>query len=116
METAKTHYVIFHINETGKGTTLVAGIKNLQADFGGETLFVEALANPDGVLEFLKDRNIGHEVRRLAGCGVVFAVCANSMSARGIRQDQLMQPVNPVGSGVGGAGQTPGGRYPYLKI
>jgi uncharacterized protein len=110
------HYILFHINEIGKGKTLVSEIKNLQADLGEGAVRIEVLANSDGVVEFLKDSKIENDVRMLAENGVVFAVCANSLSARGLSPGQLMHQVRLVSSGVGELVRRQEEGYRYLKI
>ncbi len=111
-----THYVIFHINETGKGGTLMKEIENLLVDLGEDSVQIEALANSDGVLEFQKGREIEENVRLLAGRGVVFVVCANSLSARSLSPGLLMLQVKMVPSGVGELVRRQEDGYRYLKI
>ena len=57
-----TYYVIFHINDLGKGAVLVREIRNLQADPGEGFVHIEVLANSDGVLEFQNGMAIETEV------------------------------------------------------
>ncbi|HVP94001.1 MAG TPA: DsrE family protein [Methanoregulaceae archaeon] len=116
MEITMTHFVIFHINETGKGKPLISEIKNIRVDLGEGAVRIEVLANSDGVLEFLKDLEIEDDVRMLAERGVVFVVCANSLSARGLSPGQLMQPVRLVVSGVGELVRRQEDGFRYLKI
>jgi len=111
-----TYHVIFHINDLGKGAVLVREIRNLQADLGEGLVHIEVLANSDGVLEFQNGMAIESEVRSLAGKGVVFAICANSLSSRGLGPGQLMQPVRLVASGVGELVRRQEEGFHYLKL
>lgn len=94
---------------------LVSEIRNLQADFGEESVKIEVLANSDGVLEFRKRMAIENDVSLLSRKGVVFTICANSLSSRGLGPGHLMQPVRLVASGVGELVRRQEEGYRYLK-
>jgi uncharacterized protein len=113
-----THYrVIFHINEKGKGNTVISEVKNLRVDLGESLVTIEVLANSDGVLEFVKGVPLEGDIRALADKGVVFALCAYSMASRGLSPGQLfIRQVRIVASGVGELVRRQNDGYLYLKV
>ena len=96
--------VVFHLNEPSKVRVaqVFRNIDNLLDDMSENNVEVKLVANGDGVKALVKgpDSHAEH-VGRLAARGVLFAVCAHSLSQLEIVRDTLLAPVEVVSSGVG---------------
>lgn len=96
--------VIFHLDEcSGHRCLLVLNnIKNLIGDIGAEQVNIELLANGEGVMMLLKSPNqYAEKVLNLAAQGVQFKACAHALQHTGISQDDLLDFVEVVPSGIG---------------
>lgn len=95
--------VVFHLDEAEKAQVqlVLNNIKNLIVDVGRKSVEIELVANGPGVLALLKTPNLhGEDVDRLAGLGVRFLACANSMDVRGVSEETLLDAVEVVPAGI----------------
>lgn len=95
--------VVFHLDEADKARAqlVLNNIKNLIVDMGRKNVVVELIANGQGVLALLKTPNLhGEDVDRLAGLGVRFLACGNSLEALHVPEETLLDPVKVVPAGI----------------
>ena len=112
----KKYKVIFHIDEIGKSTLVVANIVNLIVDLGEENLQVELLANSEAVkLMISHSSEFAERLNGLKLKNVTFVVCANSLSQMNLDQELLFDFCVVVPSGVGELVKKQTNGYVYIK-
>ena len=95
--------VIFHIDEDDpfRVNLVLNNINNLIEDLGSEDVELELVAYARGIKIFLIDSPYAKNMENLADAGVIFAGCSNTIKAMEIKQDELLNSVQIVSSGVG---------------
>ena len=94
--------VVFHVDEKEKLQLSLNNIRNLIADFGVENVAVELVVNGVAVNEFKKeDFKYSKQVDELIALGARFGICKNSLKGIGLNEEDLIDGVEIVSSGVG---------------
>lgn len=102
-ESVKTYQVVFHLDENSEGkiNEVFNNLRNLIADLGEENVDVELVTNGTGVMAMRKDNGTNaFRVQHLAGQGVKFAVCANSLKYLKMAPEDLVPEAVIVPAGV----------------
>jgi len=98
-----TYRVVFHIDEgtLSRANMVLHNIENLIDDLGQGEVEVALVANGEGVKALLRSPNVHkRQVNKLAEQGVQFLACANSMRFLGLREKDMLEPIQVVPAGV----------------
>ncbi len=108
---------IFHIDESAKWKLLLQNVQNLMQAAGPSPIRIEVLANAEAVKDHqtLAPSPGLDKMRQLAGGGVVFAACNNSLRGFKIDPQQLPSFVQVVPAGVLELVQRQADGYAYIK-
>ncbi|MEW6010664.1 MAG: hypothetical protein CIT03_00670 [Methanobacterium sp.] len=95
--------VIFHLDENDpqRINLVLNNLNNLMQDMGEENLELELVTYGPGLQLFLKGSPFFPHMESLAGKGVIFAGCGNTIKGMGIAVSELLDSVQVVPSGVG---------------
>ena len=113
--TEMTYRVLFHLDEIEKAPLVLGNIRNVLADLGEGEVEAELVANFEGVKALLKTGPNADRVKKLAGKGVRFAVCANTLRGMDLREDDFPEPVEIVSSGMGELVRRQAEGWAYIK-
>jgi intracellular sulfur oxidation DsrE/DsrF family protein len=94
----------------------VANAENLLADETTPIESVALVANGDGVLLLTTDSTRKKGVAALAKQGVSLLACENSLRAKGLTEDDLLEGVGTVPAGVGELVKRQDEGYAYIKV
>jgi intracellular sulfur oxidation DsrE/DsrF family protein len=95
--------VLFHLNESSacKVEGVLGNVEHLLDELGQEGLAVEVVAHGDGIAALRQAANPHADaIARLAGRGVRFAACQNTMKRQGLEASDLLRVAEMVPSGV----------------
>ena len=98
-----TYRVVFHIDEgtISRANMVLHNIQNLIDDLGQGEVEVALVANGEGVKALLRAPNVHkRQVSKLAKQGVQFLACANSMRFLGLKEKDMLEPIQVVPAGV----------------
>lgn len=98
-----TYRVVFHIDEGSIARTnmVLHNIQNLIDDLGVDNVEIALVANGEGVKALLESPNVHkRRIGKLAGQGVQFLACGNSLHFLGLGEDELLEPVEAISAGV----------------
>ncbi|MFB6292425.1 MAG: DsrE family protein [Candidatus Nanohaloarchaea archaeon] len=109
--------VVFHLNsnDTGKQSETLGNIKNLRED---ETVDVEDIAlvvNADAVDAVRNGSEAAEFLEDFISEGVEVKACSNSLDNREIGEEELLDGVETVSSGVGEIARLEDEGYQYIK-
>lgn len=96
--------VVFQLNESASSAVdhVPGNTRNLQAEPGPARLEVELVAHGDGLVAFYRSPNRqARTIREMAEQGVRFVACHNTMAARGLTAEDLLDVAQVVPSGMG---------------
>ncbi len=99
----ETYRVVFHIDEgsIARANMVFHNIQNLIDDLGEDSVDVALVANGEGVKALLTSPNVHKgRIERLAGQGVRFLACANSLRFLGLTENNLLAPVDVIPAGI----------------
>jgi len=116
---SKKHRVVIDVTMAGPDawTPVLNGIENLQKVFGAENVEIEAVAHEKGLGMVVKASNpaLAERMERIAGTGVVFAACENSMRAQHVTKADLFPFDMPVDSGAAELVRKQEAGWAYIK-
>lgn len=109
---------VFHLStdDSNKVSELIGNLKNLKID---QTVDIETIAvvlNADGVHTVLKDESASEYLEVLAEEGVKLKVCSNSIEGQDIGEEELIDDIEIVSSGVGELNRLQDKDFNYIKI
>lgn len=109
---------VFHLStdDSDKVSELIGNLKNLKID---QTVDIETIAvvlNADGVHTVLKDESASEYLEVLAEEGVKLKVCSNSIEGQDIGEEELIDDIEIVSSGVGELNRLQDKDFNYIKI
>lgn len=110
---------IFHFEDDRKTEKLLNNVMNLLDDMEevNEEITIEVLVNADAVDVFKKENKDNQEVlKKLIQQGVTISVCQNSLMARDISENSLLEDIRIVRSGVGQLTRKQQDGWAYIKI
>ena len=107
--------VAFHVSSARGRETVLANVSNLLADATVDLGAVAVVANGEGLDLLLAAGPQAEAVADLAGRGVRFAGCANTLERRSLGRDDLVDGVEVVPSGVGELARLQAEGYAYLR-
>jgi len=113
-----SYKVIFHIDEMTPWKLLLGNVRNLLNGFNEETIDVIVLANSQAVHGYLnQETNDTYiiEMKELSSNGVSFVACNNSLKANQINNEELLEFVKIVPSGVVFLVKKQSEEYAYIK-
>ncbi len=90
--------VVFHLNEEKKTNEVLANIRNLKRDMDG--VEVELLVNGMAVRDFIQNSNYENRVKKMVEEGTVVKVCSNSLKGLRIEEEELLEGIEIVPTGV----------------
>ena len=113
----KKHRIVFEMVSEGREPwdALLNNIENAQKALGAETTEIEVVAHGKGLGILLKESEVSERVEKLAGTGVIFAACENSMKKKGVTKEQLLPVATTVDSGVAEVIRKQEAGWSYLK-
>lgn len=109
---------LFHLNEAenSKQSELLANIENLFQDSRIEEPHIQVVLNSNGIKTALKESEASEFVEDFIEQEVVFNVCRNSIENAEITEDQLVDGVTIVESGIGTINLLEEKDFNYVKI
>lgn len=109
---------VFHINsgDTSKQSELLGNIQNLMDDQTVETDEIGVVVNSNAIDMMEKDSEASEFIEEFLNKEVEFNACSNSLQNRGIEEDEVIDGVKIVPSGVGRLNQLQDKGFNYIKI
>jgi intracellular sulfur oxidation DsrE/DsrF family protein len=109
---------VFHLNleNSSKQSELFGNIKNLLQDEEVETDQVAAVINANAIDIVEKGSEAEEFIEKFAQLDVKFYACSNSLENRGIHQEDVIDDVEIVSSGVGKLNQLQEDGFNYIKV
>lgn len=106
----------FEHNDIQQQKNLMTHLANLLKDFGDTPLTVEVVVYGPAI-QFVttSPATFADHIATLQSRGVKFLACKNAMKRFGIQEDQLLDGVTPIPSGVGALVKKQLDGYVYLK-
>jgi uncharacterized protein len=115
----KKHRVVIDVTMAGPDawTPVLNGIENLQKAFGAANVEIEAVAHEKGLGMVVKasDPGLAERMQRIAGTGVVFAACENSMHYQHVTKGDLFPFDITVDSGAAELVRKQEAGWAYIK-
>ena len=110
--------VVFHVSSGTLSAVRHAtnNVRNLLRDETADAEVVTLLANGDAAYFFTADSPLADAVESLVESGVRCRVCRNSITARDIDADELVDGIELVPSGVGELVKRQAAGDAYLKV
>lgn len=110
--------VLLHLNtdETDKQSELLGNIKNLKEDQSTDQGNIAVVLNSNAVDMVQKSSSAEEFVEENIENGVKFKACSNSLENREISEEELINGVENVNSGIGAVMKLQDRGYNYLKI
>ena len=115
--TAKTHRIVFEVTMEGteQWTGVLNNVENARKALGNSTE-IEVVAHSKGLgMLVAKDNSLADRIKKLAGEGVVFAACENTMKKKNVTKDQLLPSATTTDSGVAEVVRKQEAGWSYLK-
>ncbi|MGB3944342.1 MAG: DsrE family protein [Methanothrix sp.] len=97
----KKYRAVIHLTEMERASLALNNVANLLSDLGEDETEVEVVANSEGTRALSKAGPFVERIGELAGRGTRFVVCARSLAALGMRQEEFVDDVEVVPSGTG---------------
>lgn len=97
----KKYKALFHVDEVGKINLALGNMRNVFDDLGEDQLEIAFVGNSEGLALMYKESEYKERVEELFDRGATFAACANTMKAKNLTKDDLLDFVYIVPSGVG---------------
>lgn len=116
-EPAKKHRIVFEVTHEGseQWNGVLNNVENLRKSLGDATQ-IEVVAHSKGLgMMIAKGNEHAERMKKLAGEGVVFAACENTMAKKNVTKDQLLPFATTVDSGVGEVVRKQEAGYSYIK-
>lgn len=110
---------IFHFDDKKKAKTLFNNVENLLKDMKEvkEEISVEVLANADAIQIFKKDQKEYEElIKKLIDKKVRIAICQNSLDGQKLKEEDMMENLMIVRSGVGELTRKQSKGWAYIKV
>ena len=111
------HQVIFQFTSEGEeqATSLLNNIENIQQALGADRVQIEVAAHGKGLSLLTKESSVAARLEKIAGTGVVFAACENTMKRKKIGKEQLLPSATTVDSGVAEVVRKQAQGWAYIK-
>jgi intracellular sulfur oxidation DsrE/DsrF family protein len=100
---AKAHNIVFEVNVAGQEewNGILNNVQNLQKALGRDNTHIEVVAHGKGLALILAtDTGLAERLRQIAGSGVVFSACENTMRKENVRREDLFPFAATVPSGI----------------
>lgn len=113
----ETHRVIFEVTADGneQWEAVLNNVENVRKALGDAT-HVEVVAHGKGLgLLIAKGNKLAERMQKLAGDGVVFAACENTMKKKNLTKDQLVPFATTTDSGVAEVVRKQEAGWSYIK-
>lgn len=107
------HRVCVHVDERERVPVALANTANLLEDL--DDVAVVLVLNSEAVTMLERGSGVAAEVGALDREGVEVLACENSLDAAGIQEDDLLEPVGTVASGVGELARRQADDWAYLR-
>ncbi len=110
--------VVFHLNssEADKKSELLANMENLQKDDRVEIEQIKAVLNSGAITMAFKSSEASKFIEECRDNGVEFKICGNSLENAGKTEDDLVEGLEVVESGVGELNILEEQGYNYIKV
>ncbi len=116
---SKKHRVVIDVTMASPDAwgPVLNGIENLQKAFGPENVEIEAVAHEKGLQMVVKAGNpaLAERMAKIAGTGVVFAACENSMRFQHVTKEDLFNFDITVDSGAAELVRKQEAGWAYIK-
>ncbi|MEO5719112.1 MAG: hypothetical protein ABIR29_11130 [Chthoniobacterales bacterium] len=115
--TGKTHRVVFEVTMEGgeQWTAVLNNVENLKKSLGNASE-IEVVAHSKGLgMLIAKDNSLAERMKTIAGGGVVFAACENTMKKKHVTKDQLVPFATTTDSGVAEVVRKEEAGWSYIK-
>ncbi len=112
------HRVVFEVTMDGQEPweAVLNNVENLQKVFGADQKQIEVVAHGKALGFFLAtDTGQQERMKKLAGSGVVFAACQNTMKRKNVTEKDLLPFVTTVDSGVAEVVRKQEAGWSYIK-
>ncbi len=112
------HRIVFEVSVDGaeQWQGILNNVENLQKTFGGEATDIEVVAHGKGLGLILKTNEAMRErLQAIAGSGVCFAACENTMHRMHVTRGDLMPFATTVDSGVAEVVRKQEAGWSYVK-
>ncbi len=112
------HRVLFEVTMGGEEqwTGVLNNVKNVRAALGAESTEVFVVAHSNGLgLLLQKENKLADRIKELAGEGVIFAACENTMKKKNVTKADLLPAATTVDSGVAEVVRKQEAGWSYLK-
>ncbi|MFB6116369.1 MAG: DsrE family protein [Candidatus Nanosalina sp.] len=109
---------VFHLStdDPEKVSELLGNIKNLKKDETIKVNEIAAVLNADGVKAALKASEAAEYLQPLMEDSLTLKVCSNSINGRKISEEELLEDLEIVSSGVGELNRLQDEGFNYIKI
>ena len=95
---------------------MLNNVKNVREAMGQATTEVLVVAHSKGLGMLLKENNtMADRMKEMAGSGVVFAACENTMKKKNVSKDQLLPFATTTDSGVAEVVRKQEAGWSYIK-
>lgn len=105
-----------NLEDTQKQSEFLGNIQNLMDDETVEIDKIAAVINADAVDMAKKGSEAAEFIEEFIDKGVEINVCSNSIQNRGIDEEDLVEGVNIVSSGVGKLNKLQDKGFNYIKV
>jgi hypothetical protein len=97
----KRYRAVIHLAEIDRANLALNNVANLLSDLGEDETEVEVVANSEGTRALLGAGPFAERIGELAGRGTKFVVCARSLAALGMKEEEFVDEVEVVPTGTG---------------
>ena len=114
----RKHKIVFEVSVGGteQWQGILNNVENLQKTFGCEATGIQVVAHGNGLGLILKANEAMRErLQAIAGSGVRFAACENTMQRMRVTADDLISFATPVDSGVAEVVRKQEAGWSYVK-
>lgn len=116
---AGKHHVVVDVTMAGPDawTPVLNGVENMQKAFGAANVEIEVVAHEKGLSMVVKatDPGLAERMQQIAGTGVVFAACENSMRHQHVTKSDLFPFDITVDSGAAELVRKQEAGWAYIK-
>jgi intracellular sulfur oxidation DsrE/DsrF family protein len=110
--------VVLHLSndQPAAGAEALANLSNLIADETVDTEAVALVTNAGAIQHLKTTADYADQIRSLLERDVSFSACSNSLQALDVMEDDLIDGVEVVSSGVGELARLEADGYHYMKV